>query len=68
MKIIYPNLDILIKGVMAGITLKICVATFLFPLWSLPKLKSLVKISENNMKDIIGTYIASWRVHLRWRT
>ena len=55
-----------VKGVIAGITQKSCVAAF--PLWSLPKHNALVKISEKNMKDIKRISVACWRVHLRGGT
>ena len=48
---------------MAGITQKSSVAAF--PLWSFEKRNSLLKGSENNMKDIVGiSIIAYWRFHL----
>ena len=51
---------------MAGITQKSSVAAF--PVWSLDKQNDWIKISENDMKDIIGISIAYLRVHLRWGT
>ena len=52
-----------ILGMMAGITQKSSVAAF--PLWSFEKRNSLLKGSENNMKDIVGiSIIAYWRFHV----
>ena len=47
---------------MAGITQKSSVAAF--PVWSLDKQNDWIKISENDMKDIIGISIAYLREEL----
>ena len=51
---------------MAGITQKINVAAF--PLRFLQKQNGWIKRRENNMKDIIRSSIAYWRVYIKWGT
>ena len=61
MKILYSNLNILDIRYDARNNTKSSV----FLLRSFEKQNSWVKISENDMKDIIGIYDFCWRVHLR---
>ena len=61
MKILYSNLNILDIRYDGRNNTKSSV----FLLRYFEKQNSWVKISENDMKDIIGIYDFCWRVHLR---
>ena len=63
MKFVYPKLNILDQGEMAGITRKSSAAVF--PLWSLKDQNGCVNSRENNINNFTQISIAYYRFNLR---